>query len=63
MSNISDCIINMQFIHVEKHNLKIKKLIDNINKLISCKTKTKINNLKNKHMQDMISILLVYSVQ
>jgi len=28
MSNISDCIINMQFMHVDKHNLKIKsKLI------------------------------------
>ena len=49
MSNVSGCIINMQFIHVGKHNLiiKILKVKNKINKLISCIHK--IFFLNNKH--------------
>ena len=69
MTNISDCIINKQFIHLDKEHFKkitrIKKYIDKLYK--------QINNLKhnnnnyhhyNKYnMQDMICISLVYSIQ
>ena len=69
MTNISDCIINKQFIHLDKeHFKKITRIKKYIGKLYK-----QINNLKhnnnnyhhyNKYnMQDMICISLVYSIQ